>query len=131
VRVLANPSNLGEQELEILRHISRHPSVTSGAVAEHFAQARNVARTTVVTMMDRLRKKGYLVRKKIDGIYRYSSRMPESTLLQSLIRDFADRVLGGSIEPFASFLAKRANLSKRQRQDLAQIIRDIETGEKK
>jgi predicted transcriptional regulator len=127
-----DPSRLGEQELQILRHIARHPSSTAGEVAEHFARARSVARTTVVTMMERLRRKRHLVREKVGGVYRYSSRMPESALLQSLMHDFTERVLGGSLEPFVSFLVGRAKLSDRQVQDLTQIIRDIEAaGEEK
>ena len=120
------PAKLGEQELEILRHIAQNPASTAGEVAEHFGRVRRVARTTVATMIERLRRKRYLVRKKVGGIYRYSSSMSRRALLQSLMRDFADRVLGGSLEPFATFLAGRARLSKRQVDDLTQIIRDIE-----
>ena len=120
------PSKLGEQELEILRHIAQHPSSTAGEVAEHFAHVRSVARTTVVTMMERLRQKRYLVRKKEGGVYRYSSRLSYSALLQSLMSDFTDRVMGGSLEPFVAFLAGHANLSEQQVRNLTQIIRDIE-----
>jgi predicted transcriptional regulator len=120
------PSKLGEHELEILKFIAQRPEVTSSDVAEHFADARQVARTTVVTMMERLRNKGYLIRKKSGGVFRYSSRIAESTLLQSLMRDFVDRVLGGSMEPFVSFLAGRAKLTERQVENLTQIIREIE-----
>lgn len=118
------PAKLGEQELEILRHIARHPSVTAGEVAEHFAKVRGVARTTVVTMMERLRRKRFLVRRRAEGVYRYSSRMEESTLVQSLMRDFTNRVLGGSLEPYVAFLAGRARLSESQRDDLLRLIRE-------
>lgn len=121
------PGKLGDQELEILRYVAANPNLTASAVAEHFAQARGVARTTIVTMMERLRHKGYLVRKRQAGIYRYSSRVPEASLLESLISDFTQRVLGGSLEPFVAFMAGRAKLSDEQVKDLKQIIREVES----
>ena len=124
--MMFQPAKLGEQELEILRHIAGRLSVTAGEVAEHFARSRGVARTTIVTMMERLRGKRYLVRKKLAGTYRYSSRIPEKTLLQSLMHDFTDRVLGGSLDPFVAFLAGRARLSEDQVRDLTRIIREVE-----
>jgi len=49
--------------------------------------------------MERLRRKGYLTCKKMQGRYRYSARLPKAELLRSLVRDFAERVLGGSPQP--------------------------------
>jgi predicted transcriptional regulator len=119
------PSKLGEQEFQILRYIAQHPAMTAGEVAEHFASTRSVARTTVATMMERLRQKRYLVRKKVDGVYRYSSRLSYSALLQSLMRDFVDRVMGGSPVPFIAYLVEHSNLTEKQAENLSQIIREI------
>lgn len=124
--MIFHPARLGEQELEILRYIAGRPSVTAGEVAGHFGGSRGVARTTVVTMMERLRRKKYLTRKRIAGTYRYSSKIPQARLLQSLMHDFADRVLGGSLDPFVAFLAGRARLSDDQVRDLTRIIREAE-----
>jgi predicted transcriptional regulator len=123
------PAKLGEQELEILRHLASRGPATAGEVADHFGRTRGVARTTVVTMMERLRRKRYLARRRVGGVYRYSSRITEPTLLKSLLHDFVDRVLGGSLEPFAAFLTGRGKLSAEQSRRLEQIIREVQDNE--
>ena len=49
---------LGPLEIEILRYIGDHHPISVGEVAEHVAQTTGQARTTVLTIMDRLRRKG-------------------------------------------------------------------------
>ena len=73
VVAVADPkAPLGSTEIELLRYIGDHPAISVGEVAEHVAQTTGQARTTVLTIMERLRKKGYLTRKQIAGVYRYS-----------------------------------------------------------
>ena len=53
-------ASLGPLEIEILRYIGDHYPISVAEVAEHVAQTTGQARTTVLTIMDRLRGKGYL-----------------------------------------------------------------------
>src|SRR5438876_3247902 len=95
--------NIGRAELEILNYINdRHP-VTVREVAEHFAVTKGHARTTILNVMERLRHKRFLTRRKIDGFYQYSPRLPKAALLQRLVRDFVERALEGSLAPFVAY----------------------------
>ena len=76
--------------------------------------------------MERLRKKGYLIRKQADGIYQYSPRLPKADLLRGLVREFVDKSLGGSLSPFVAYLTEEANLSDQELIELKQIVRDME-----
>ena len=120
-------SKIGAAELGILQHISdHHHPITVGEVAEHFAGTKGHARTTVQTVMERLHKKGFLSRKRVGGAYLYSPRMPKKELLQSLVRDFVEQALGGSLEPFVAYLTERAELSDEELKELEQLMRDVD-----
>jgi len=54
----------GELELEVWRYIADHAPVAARQVAAQFAEQRGLARTTVLTVIERLRQKGYLTRRR-------------------------------------------------------------------
>ena len=102
---------LGKAELELLTFLHDHHPATVRDAADHLAHTRGIVRTTVLNMMSRLVTKGYLSRKRIDGIYHYSPSTPKSNLLRTLVRDFIHTALGGSVSPFVAYLSTDANLS--------------------
>src|SRR4029079_15738358 len=63
---------LGEQELEVWRYIAEHPPISAREVAARFAEEQGLARTTILPVIERLRKKGYLTRRRREGVYHYS-----------------------------------------------------------
>jgi predicted transcriptional regulator len=65
---------LGEQETQILREIVENGSGSVGELQARFGEPKGLARSTVLTMMERLRAKGFLVRKRQDGVFRYAPR---------------------------------------------------------
>ena len=70
---MADPkAAFGSTEIEILRFIGDHHPISVGEVAEYVANTTGQARTTVLTTMERLRRKGHLSRKRSKGVYRYS-----------------------------------------------------------
>ncbi|MCE5322650.1 BlaI/MecI/CopY family transcriptional regulator [bacterium] len=114
--------NLGELELELLRFITDHSPITVRDASIQFGEERELARTTVLTVMERLRKKGYLKRKSRKGVFEYSPYLKKSDLLKKLISSFADKVLGGSIDPLVAYLAEDADLSDEQISELQRLL---------
>jgi predicted transcriptional regulator len=85
--------SIGEQELALLRHIADSGTATVGEAADQFGTPRGLARSTVLTMMERLRGKGYLGRRMADGVYRYRARESSAELLKSAVERFIERNL--------------------------------------
>jgi predicted transcriptional regulator len=110
--------SIGDQELALLRFVSDAGRVTVGQAAERFGQARGLARSTVLTMMERLRKKGHLTRKLRAGLYHYAPRTAPGAAVREAIRSFVDRTLAGSIAPFVAYLGEREEVSD---EDLAEL----------
>lgn len=117
---------IGRAEMEILKYISENHPVAVREVADHIAETKGHVRTTVLNVMERLRKKGYLRRRKAEGIYEYSPTVPRTDLLRNLVRDFVDKTLGGSLSPFVAFLAEDANLTPDEFAELKKIVEDLE-----
>ena len=121
---MAKPS-VGEQELRVFRHVADRAPVTVGEVAEDFGEREGLARTTILTVMERLRRKGYLKRRRAEGVYRYSPTVPKREVVRSLVRDFAERVLAGSPQPFVAYLAEDAELGDAEVEQLAELVRQL------
>src|SRR3954471_9431842 len=100
---MAPQPSIGRAELEVLHYVTDHHPVTIRDVADHVARERGIVRTTVLNVMNRLCDKGYLSRKKVGGVYHYSPKVSKRDLLRSLVRDFVERALGGSVSPFVAY----------------------------
>jgi predicted transcriptional regulator len=124
---MADPkAALGSTEIEVLRYIGDHHPISVGDVAQYVARTSGQARTTILTVMERLRRKGYLTRKRIDGVFRYSPKIPKHDLLRHLVGDFVDKVLGGSMSPFLAFLSEGGPISDEDLKSLKRLVSDLE-----
>ncbi|RPJ57432.1 MAG: BlaI/MecI/CopY family transcriptional regulator [Acidobacteria bacterium] len=117
---------IGEQELALLRHIADRPDATVGEVAEAFGQSHGLARSTVLTMMERLRKKGYLGRRLRGGVYRYRAETSSAEVLRGLVRRFVERSLGGSVAPFVAYLNETRDLSDDELKELENLVSKLQ-----
>ena len=115
-------SSIGEQELALLRHIADRASLTVGEAVEEFGTPRGLARSTVLTMMERLRGKGHLRRRLADGVYRYSARVSSADLLKGAVQRFVERNLDGSVSPFLAYLSEASRLSDAELKELEEIV---------
>lgn len=118
--------SIGRAELEILQYVTEHHPVTVREVADHVAETKGHVRTTVLNIMERLRKKGYLTRKKVGGLFQYSPSVPKGELLRNLIRDFVGKALGGSVSPFVAYLADEAKMSEAEIAQLRKVVRELD-----
>ena len=121
-----NRETIGREEMQVLRYVAdRHP-VSVREVADHVAATSGKARTTVLTVMERLRDKGYLVRRKKGGVYLYRPKRSQAEVLRNLVADFVREALGGSVSPFVAYLAEEGNLNDEEVRELARLVADLE-----
>ena len=118
---------LGEQELAVLRFIAERAPVTAREAVEKFGGEQELARTTTLTMIERLRKKGYLTRRKRAGVYVYAPRVPQAEVVQGLVKDFVERTLGGSVSPVLTYLIQARDFSDEELALLQRLADGLET----
>ncbi|MBC8102415.1 MAG: BlaI/MecI/CopY family transcriptional regulator [Cytophagales bacterium] len=126
---MGRKASVGRAESEVLRYVAdRHP-VTVRETADHFAEARGLAKTTILNVMERLREKGFLTREPGEGGFRYSPSQPKGRLMRDLVRDFVDEMLGGSLEPFTAYLADNPKINDAELARLKEVIAQMEEKE--
>jgi predicted transcriptional regulator len=124
-------ASIGEQELALLRHIADRGSLTVGEAADEFGATRELARSTVLTMMERLRRKGHLARRLVDGVYRYRARMTSAELMKGAVQRFVERNLDGSVAPFLAYLSEAGQVSDAELRELEDIVSRLNAGKRK
>jgi predicted transcriptional regulator len=117
----------GEQELALLTWLAEHPAITVGEVADQYGMPRDLARSTVLTMMERLRKKGHLSRRRVQGVFRYTTGAGQDTLLKDAVGAFVSRTLGGSVSPFVAYLSDEAEVTPEQLTELEALVARLQT----
>lgn len=129
---LPERATLGLQELEVLRFVSAHAPATVRDVTDLFGEPRGLARTTIMTVLERLRKKGYLIRTKSnDGNFQYSPSIAQNEVLLSLVQNFIEKTLGGSIAPFLAYLAEQPDLSPEELEELRKLLESLHPAREK
>lgn len=96
-------------------------------VHEVLSEQRQVAYTTVMTMINILEEKGYLRRSSKEGrAYVYEPIHPKGEVIASMVDDFVGRVLDGSAQRLVAGLVERKKLSKRDLDEIARIIEEAD-----
>jgi predicted transcriptional regulator len=123
-------SSIGEQELALLRFIADRGSTSVGEAADEFGAARKLARSTVLTMMERLRRKGQLRRRLVDGVYRYRTATSSADLMKRAVHRFVHRNLDGSVSPFLAYLSEAGRVSDAELRELEDLVARLNADKK-
>jgi predicted transcriptional regulator len=116
---------IGSAELDLLKFIAERHPVKVRDVVEFAGREKGLARTTVLTMLERLRKKGHLSRRKVEGVFQYEPRASKAEMLRRLVRDFVEGALGGSVAPFAAYLTDAKGFSQKELAELETAVREL------
>ncbi|MFC3652575.1 BlaI/MecI/CopY family transcriptional regulator [Dyella humi] len=122
--------SIGDQELALLHYLAEHENATVGEVAADFGEARGLARSTVLTMMERLRAKSYLKRRHVDGVYRYSTATGTSEVMSNAVGQFVEKTLSGSLSPFVAWMSQKADVSDNELAELEALVTKLQSRRK-
>jgi predicted transcriptional regulator len=115
---------LTPQELAIMKVVWRRDKATVRDVYEALRETRQVAYTTVMTMMKILEEKGYLKKTSVDRAHVYKPAKPRQQVVGAMVRDFLDRVFDGASDSLLLHLAKDNKLTEKQRRIVKQMIEE-------
>lgn len=122
--------SIGDQELALLQHLDECGQASVGEVAATFGEPRGLARSTVLTMMERLRAKGYLKRRQLKGMYRYSSATGAAEAVRSAVDSFVEKTLSGSVSPFVAWMSEQAEVSDDELAELEALVAQLQSRRK-
>lgn len=114
---------LTERELEIMQVFWDHGELTPQDVRDRLAEAgRDLAYTTVATLVRILLEKGFVRQTTDERPFRYEPARSFDEVSNNLVNDLLSRVFGGSTEKLLVSLLDRKKLSKKERETLQRIL---------
>ena len=121
-----NIKKLPDLELEVMQALwTFEPPVPRALVEEKIRETSPLAQTTILTLLSRLVKKGFVKAEKQGRSSAYTPLVSREEYLASQSRRFFDKLCKGSVSDFATALAD----SGISREDLAELRRLLEEGE--
>ena len=99
-------TGIGSVEAEILAVVWEHDQTTVRQVYETLRERRQIAYTTVMTVMNNLVKKQLLLQDKSHIAYLYMAAIPGREVVQTVLESVVDRLLTGQYNVAVSQLLK-------------------------
>jgi len=119
--------SIGDQELALLQFVDAQGDASASEVAGAFGEPRGLARSTVLTMLERLRSKGYLRRRQAGGVYRYASATQPDDVVRSAVGQFVEKTLQGSVSPFVAWMSERRDVSDDELAQLEALVASLQS----
>lgn len=114
---------LTERELELMHIFWRQGEMTAAELREQLAvDGRDLAYTTVATLVRILMEKGFLEQTNEERPFRYQPVRSYEEVSGSLLTDLIEKVFGGSREQLLVRLMEQRKLTRQERQALEEII---------
>jgi len=112
-----------ELELEILKILWRANPLTGRQVRDALAGFRELAYTSVMTIMGIMEDKGYVRRKKQGSSYLYSTRIKQATTTRRMLLDLVERAYDGSVTSAVVNLLETSDIQPEELEQLRELIR--------
>ncbi|PSQ93356.1 MAG: BlaI family transcriptional regulator [Bacteroidetes bacterium QH_2_63_10] len=122
-------THLGETEMEVLHHVWDLGEATVSDVRERILEDRDVAYTTVMTVLKKLAEKGYLEYHKEGRSYVYQPAQAPDAVQHSLLRRLMEKVFQGSPSALVQTLVQREDLSDDERAEIRALINVLDDEE--
>ena len=120
-RLSAYPTEL---ELEILKIIWRAGPSNVRQVRDSLVQFRQLAYTSVMTIMNIMTQKRYLSRAKKGRSYVYRPRVSRRATVRKMLWDMVERVFEGSAGAVMTNLLETSDIDAEELQNLRRLIND-------
>ncbi|WP_372903308.1 BlaI/MecI/CopY family transcriptional regulator [Rhodohalobacter sp.] len=117
---------LGETEMEILHHVWELEEASVADVRERMLEYREVAYTTVMTIMKNLSDKKFLKYRKEGLSYIYSAAINPDEVRGNLVHEIVDKVFKGSTKDLVQALVNKENLTAKEREEIKNLIDNLE-----
>jgi predicted transcriptional regulator len=126
---MSNPTRrLGELQLAILRVLWDRGEATVAEVHESLLAQRNLAQTTIATMLTKMEKRGLVVHRTEQRRFVYSSLVGEQDVHRTLVRDLVERVFQGDASALVHHLLAEGEIEAGELDELRQLIDRAEGG---
>ena len=111
-----------ELELEILKILWREGSASVREVRDALTEFRDLAYTSVMTIMNIMARKGYLKRAKMGKSYIYETRVTEKATRRGILGDLVERLFSGSATALMVNLIETGDIDDNELEKLRSLL---------
>ncbi|MEP7272561.1 MAG: BlaI/MecI/CopY family transcriptional regulator [Acidobacteriota bacterium] len=114
---------LGELETTVMELFWRTSPQTVNEVEEALRKDREIAHTTVLTTLDRLHRKGYLLREKVGKAFVYAPRYSRDAFERGMVEEVLGALIGQFRAPAISTFVDLIGSDHEKLDQLEEMIR--------
>ena len=122
--------NLTSAEWDLMECLWEKSPQIGREVVEHLKKSVGWSRSTTLTMLRRMTEKGLIACEESEGINTYSPLVNKEVAMVNETENFLNRVYKGSIGMLMSAITKKQDLSKEEIDELYEILKNAEGGDK-
>ena len=111
-----------ELELEILKILWRDDTASVRQVRDALTGFRDLAYTSVMTIMTIMARKGYLKRAKMGKSYIYETRVTEKATRRGILGDLVERLFSGSATALMVNLIETGDIDDNELEKLRSLL---------
>jgi len=126
---MTDPIQLSDLQLEVLRVFWERGEATAAQVHADLQRARDLAPTTVSTLLSRLEKRGLLQHRAEGRQYVYSACIAEHEVRSSMLQRLTDFFFRGDSGALVSHLVTSRDFNPEELEAVEQLIRARESNE--
>jgi BlaI family transcriptional regulator, penicillinase repressor len=124
------PANVSEAELEVLKALWEHgPGTVRQTSARLRGRKRRWAYNTVLTLLSRLREKGYITSEKGRVAHVFAAAVSREELLRRRLTELADQVCDGTASPLVHALVQGQRFSPDEIAGFRKLLDELEPEE--
>ncbi len=122
-----SPQDVTDKELEILQVLWDQGPATIRQIADVLYPEGGAAQyATVQKLLDRLEEKAYVRRERRQPAHTFVAAVARGELIGRRLQAMAEQLCGGSLTPLLTHLVKAKRLSARERQELRDLIDNLD-----
>lgn len=115
---------LTESQLDVMQRIWERGEATATEVWKDLAADRDLARNTILTVMDRLAKRGWLKKRSIANSHLYSATVSQESVLGNVVSRLVETAFKGSADALVMALLDGRGVSEDEAKRIRKMIAD-------
>jgi BlaI family transcriptional regulator, penicillinase repressor len=120
----ANLPELSRLEQEVMNIVWQLEECSSAEVIEAYARERQLAKTTIRTVLTNLRKKGYLEKvPTVERGFRLRPVVSRETVARRTLKNMVGTLFGGSPRYVVSCLLKESKLNEAELEEIRRMLK--------
>lgn len=124
---MAKRSPVSDAELEVLKVLwTGGPATVRDVSASLRGQRRRLAYNTVLTLLTRLKEKGYVAADRRDTAHLFRAKVSREDLLGSTLAALADRLCDGTASPLVHALVRGQRFSADEIAHFRKLLDDLD-----